>query len=206
MWKECCGVTVSESGTVMIGEIELKQYDVNGYKQVKIGYKHVYVHRLVAAAFIANPDRKPFVNHKDGNKSNNHVDNLEWVTAKENSHHALIAGLYKTYKCILCEKQYLGTGKKSGCICSRCSAQKRKQEAAEKREMKKEELRLNSEELLSLAEKMKLSDLNVSVLRCLANGASISDTAKNLHISRSLVYYIIHNVRCKKEIYEYDET
>lgn len=53
----------------------------------------VNVHRLVASAFIANPDQRPEVNHKDGNKHNNRADNLEWVTKAENEAHAMLTGL-----------------------------------------------------------------------------------------------------------------
>lgn len=54
--------------------------------------KNFCIHVLVARAFIKNPENKPKVNHKDANKYNNHVDNLEWATLSENTQHAVKIG------------------------------------------------------------------------------------------------------------------
>lgn len=61
----------------------------SGYQKImgKCGLPSKYVHRLVAMAFIPNPDNKPCVNHIDNNPSNNCVENLEWCSMKENSEH-----------------------------------------------------------------------------------------------------------------------
>jgi hypothetical protein len=60
-----------------------------GYVRVRIGKKMMRVHRLVAEAFIPNPNGLESINHKDGNKTNNRASNLEWCTCKENSIHSV---------------------------------------------------------------------------------------------------------------------
>lgn len=69
----------------------------SGYEKVVLSkdatHKTIRVHKLVAQAFVSNPDDKSEINHKDGNKKNNRADNLEWVTSKENQNHALLFGL-----------------------------------------------------------------------------------------------------------------
>jgi hypothetical protein len=56
-----------------------------GYMRIALGRNNQkYVHRLVAQAFLPNPDNLPQVDHVDGNRTNNHVSNLRWVTAKQN--------------------------------------------------------------------------------------------------------------------------
>lgn len=70
--------------------------DIRGYKSISFReggagskQKHFLIHRLVAKKFVPNPDNKPFVNHIDGDRSNNAAKNLEWVTRSENEMHKI---------------------------------------------------------------------------------------------------------------------
>lgn len=91
---------VSNTGIVRnknTGHILNPQTDNKGYLRVRLSLHDrkatAKVHRLVAIAFIPNPDNKPQVNHIDTNKKNNHVGNLEWATNGENQVHAYKTGL-----------------------------------------------------------------------------------------------------------------
>lgn len=108
MWKPISGYEttyeVSDGGLVRSlggrrgthGKV-LKGFNYKGYRKVDLcinSKKRTFqVHRLVAEAFIPNPDNLPKVNHIDGVKHNNAVSNLEWCTHTENMHHAWRTGL-----------------------------------------------------------------------------------------------------------------
>lgn len=107
IWKDVVGYEeyfqVSNTGKIFSkrSNKELKLHtNKKGYKVFATkfggregGNKAFRVHILVAQSFIDNPENKPTVNHIDGNKSNNHVDNLEWATNKEQMEHAVENGL-----------------------------------------------------------------------------------------------------------------
>ena len=85
------GIVISPNG------IKKTEVVKNGYARVSLWKngkgKHFLVHRLVAEAFIPNPDSLDMVNHIDGNKLNNRVENLEWCNLSQNIHHAYRTGL-----------------------------------------------------------------------------------------------------------------
>ena len=91
-WKEigCTGYEVSNLGRIRRGNrILAGSYHSDGYTFMTIEGRQIPLHKFVATAFIPNPEGKPEINHKDGNKKNNCVDNLEWVTRSENQKHAV---------------------------------------------------------------------------------------------------------------------
>ena len=91
-WKEigCTGYEVSNLGRIRRGDrILAGSYHSDGYTFMTIEGRQIPLHKFVATAFIPNPEGKPEINHKDGNKKNNCVDNLEWVTRSENQKHAV---------------------------------------------------------------------------------------------------------------------
>lgn len=102
--RDSCTV-VSKSGKVRTYETKLFStrnrcfgYPICGMTNHKTGKSKSWrVHILVALMFIPNPENKKQVNHKDGNKVNNCVDNLEWMTPLENTHHAIATGLRKDH-------------------------------------------------------------------------------------------------------------
>jgi len=106
IWKPIEGTNgrleISSEGRVKSnlrdGRILKVTKDKKGYLRLRVTLDRIKkcykVHRLVACAFLDNPDNLPQVNHKDGNKQNNSVNNLEWVTNYDNARHAMKNGLW----------------------------------------------------------------------------------------------------------------
>lgn len=105
MWKQLVydgletDYEVSDQGEIRNkkGKVMKQKICKNDYRAVSLRvenkYKYVLVHRAVAFAFLDKIDGKNHINHKDGNKSNNRVDNLEWCSCSENNIHARSHGL-----------------------------------------------------------------------------------------------------------------
>lgn len=94
---------INESGEVFskrTGKIKKMKLHTTqkGYKEVELYGKTYKVHRLVAKTYIPNPNNLPQVNHKNGNKQDNSVDNLEWCDNSYNQKHAWENGLHKPHK------------------------------------------------------------------------------------------------------------
>lgn len=104
-WRSVTGFPryeVSDDGDVMnreTGKVLKPIHQSTGYSTVTLTEgkrrQSIGIHRIVANEFIPNPESKPMVNHLDGDKSNNRLENLEWCTCSENMKHAYRIGLQK---------------------------------------------------------------------------------------------------------------
>lgn len=94
VWKQSThkGYSVSNLGRIRndnSGKFLKPWNNEKGYKLVSLNKRKVFVHRAVAEVWINNPDKKPFIDHINTRVDDNRVENLRWVTAKENSHNPL---------------------------------------------------------------------------------------------------------------------
>ena len=174
-------------------ENKLKLYKTGkGYYQVSHNQDLFYVHRIVAGAFIPNLLDKPFVNHIDGNKLNNDLSNLEWVTASENTQHAYESGLMnkKQYECANCHEKI---GKSKTGLCSRCNKlEKQKQSAQLKIESRRQQFQnvdLND---------IKLNDTKALMLNMYLNTAkSLQEIGNDFGFTRQYVHHVVNDAISK---------
>ena len=161
-----------------------KKYGVVTYRNEKGKWTNAYVHRLVAAAFLPNPDHLPQVNHKDGNTRNNRVENLEWVTASQNRQHSYDIGLANPMAtatpCLRCGSF---TKSKTG-VCPGCR-EEMKQEAYRIDHAADLHDRFSSLDIEHMPERMR------QYVRARANGMSTNAIAAKFGVTRQAVSFML---------------
>lgn len=167
-------------------------HDSNGYKVVSASVdgtqKHFYVHRLLAQAFVPNPEQKPVVSFKDGNRGNISLDNLIWETHEERA-----IKMYKTGKIDprrhleTCKQCGGGTRNKDG-ICSRCEYENNCKE--KRKERISERISRYSDIPIDLC-----TPSQQRVIRLLRQGLNGEEVAKKLGVSRQAVDSAVKTAR-----------
>jgi len=194
---------ITENGEVYRlkkGQMALsKGYHCNGYLYTSIcenkRQKHIGIHRLVAEAFIPNPDNFPQINHKDGNKQNNHIENLEWCTAEQNMRHAAQIGLIKSRqghgkKCPVCNIiSLMKNGECGNCKTKEKAVKWRKYNAELKEKRLKDEFSCVDSNLLNETEKM--------VVEKRLKGESLKKIGLSLGVSQEIVSRYISKIKRK---------
>lgn len=199
---------VYEDGTVFRIKNGLRE-QTTGYfsgpqkKYVYVSYSangkqyHIPLHRLVAEAFLPNPDGKPYVRHKDENGANNQVDNLEWISCSERA--ALsISKTMKTRekKCVLCG----GIAYSKDHICKTCKDRKLKETKQQKQEQRMQEQRDLIRSQFANIDFSRLSELQKRTVEFRLQGMTLDEIALLLGCSKQCVYQRLRDIllKCNK--------
>lgn len=193
-WKPIRGLhyEISSLGNIRNSESHkpISQFDKNGAGYIRVNLfsngkkKRCFIHRLVAEAFIPNPENKPQVNHKDGNKQNNNLENLEWVNASENMIHSYYVLRNKTgfaYKKGVPSHKHTGEYKTKNKVYPNYHIG----------DKMPKEIHIKLWE----TRHKKLQERNKKIFDLLKQGKSISEISKSFNLSRRQIYLITKGVR-----------